>query len=63
MLRGEEQAAADFDDPRYSAARDDAWQRARARELVAALAARNIPVGPGELPPELLGNAPLAKKA
>ena len=54
VLRGEEQAAADFDDPRYSAARDDAWQRARAQELVAALAARNIPVWPGELPPELL---------
>lgn len=55
VLRGEEQSAADFDDPRYSAARADAWQRARAEELIAALAARDIPVWPGELPPELLG--------
>ncbi len=54
VLRGEEQSAADFDDPRYSAARTDAWQRARAEELVAALAARGVPVWPGELPPELL---------
>jgi DNA repair photolyase len=62
VLRGEEQAARDFDDPRYSAARDDGWQRARAAELVAALAARSIPVWPGELPPELVGDATLAKK-
>jgi DNA repair photolyase len=62
VLRGEEQAAADFDDPRYSAARDDAWQRARAGELVAALAARGVPVWPGELPPELLGEPTFAKK-
>ena len=54
VLRGEEQSAADFDDPRYSAARTDAWQRARAEELVAALAQRGVPVWPGELPPELL---------
>jgi DNA repair photolyase len=57
VLRGEEQSAADFDDPRYSAARTDAWQRARAEELVAALAARGVPVWPGELPPELLAPA------
>ncbi len=63
VLRGEEQAAADFDDPRYSAARDDAWQRARAEELVAALAARSVPVWPGELPPELLGEPTFTKKA
>ena len=63
VLRGEEQSAADFDDPRYSAARTDVWQRARAGELVAALAARGIPVWPGELPPELLGEPTLVKKA
>lgn len=61
VLRGEEQSSADFDDPRYSAARTDAWQRARAEELVAALAARDIPVWPGELPPELLGELPRAE--
>jgi DNA repair photolyase len=61
VLRGEEQAAADFDDPRYSVARTDAWQRARAEELVAALTARNIPVWPGELPPELI-TPPLPKQ-
>jgi DNA repair photolyase len=54
VLRGEEQAAADFDDPRYAESRTDAWQAARAAELVAALTARGIPVWPGELPPELL---------
>ncbi len=63
VLRGEEQSAADFDDPRYSAARTDAWQRARAEELVRALAARGIPVWPGELPPELLGEPTRVKKA
>jgi DNA repair photolyase len=62
VLRGEEQAAADFDDPRYAESRTDAWQQARARELVAALAARGIPVWPGELPPEL-GTAPSAPEA
>jgi DNA repair photolyase len=57
VLRGEEQAGADFDDPRYAEARTDAWQRVRAEELVAALAARGVPVWPGELPPELVGGA------
>ena len=54
VLRGEEQATSDFDDPLYAESRTHAWQRARADELMAALAARNIPVWPGELPPELL---------
>jgi DNA repair photolyase len=54
VLRGEEQAASDFDDPRYALARDDEWQRLRATELAAALAARGVPTWPGELPPELL---------
>jgi DNA repair photolyase len=58
VLRGEEQAAADFDDPRYAESRTDAWQSARAAELVAALTARNVPVWPGELPPELLAEQP-----
>jgi DNA repair photolyase len=54
VLRGEEQAGADFDDPRYSLSRSDEWQRARAAELASALASRGIPTWPGELPPELL---------
>jgi len=58
VLRGEEQAGGDFDDPRYGESRTDAWQRARAAELVEALAARGVPVWPGELPPELLGAPP-----
>jgi len=55
VLRGEEQAAADFDDPRYAVSRSDDWQRARAAELASALASRGIPTWPGELPPDLLG--------
>jgi DNA repair photolyase len=58
VLRSEEQAAADFDDPRYDASRRDDWQRARAEELMRALAARRIPVWKGELPPELVSEAP-----
>jgi DNA repair photolyase len=54
VLRGEELASVDFDDPRYTPARADGWQRARAAELAAALAARGVPVWAGELPPELL---------
>lgn len=54
VLRGEEQAAGDFDDPRYLESRTDAWQRARAAELTAALAARGVAVWDAELPPELL---------
>lgn len=63
VLRGEEQAGADFDDPLYAASRTDAWQRARAGELAAALAARGVPVWPGELPPELLGEFTFAREA
>ncbi len=54
VLRGEEAASGDFDDPRYAESRTDAWQQARAAELVAALTARGVAVWPGELPPELL---------
>jgi DNA repair photolyase len=53
VLRGEELAAADFDDPRYTRARMDDWQQAQARELRGALAARGVLVWRGELPPEL----------
>jgi DNA repair photolyase len=54
VLRGEEQATGDFDDPRYRASRTDAWQQERRAELTALLIARGIPVWSGELPPELL---------
>jgi DNA repair photolyase len=54
VLRGEEQAGADFDDPRYAESRTAGWQEARAAELGAALAARGVAVWPGEFPPELL---------
>ena len=53
VLRGEEQAASDFDDPRYRASRDEAWQRSRASELARALAERDVAVWDGELPPGL----------
>jgi DNA repair photolyase len=54
VLRSEEQAGPDFDDPRYAFSRSDEWQRARAAELASALSSRGIPTWPGELPPELL---------
>ena len=54
VLRGEEHAGTDFDDPRYAVSRTNEWQRARAVELASALASRGIPTWPGELPPELL---------
>ena len=54
VLRGEEQAAPDFDDPRYAITRTEAWQREKAAELAEALAARGVTVWPGELPPELV---------
>jgi DNA repair photolyase len=53
VLRGEEGAGADFDDPRYGDARADGWQRARASELARALEARGVPIWKDELPPEL----------
>lgn len=55
VLRGEEGAASDFDDPRYAHTRTDAWQADRRAELEAALAQRGIRVWEGELPPELVG--------
>lgn len=54
VLRGEEQAGPQFDDPRYSTARDDAWQLRRARALAHDLQARGVSVWRGELPPALL---------
>ncbi len=54
VLRGEEQAGPLFDDPRYAAARDDAWQLQRARALARDLRERGIAVWRGELPPELV---------
>lgn len=55
VLHGVEGAGADFDDPRFSHARADAWQRERAARLSDALAERGVPTWGGELPPELLG--------
>ncbi|APR79839.1 Radical SAM domain protein [Minicystis rosea] len=54
VLRGEEQAGADFDDPRHAEARTEAWQKARAAELTEALEERGVAVWPGEFPPELI---------
>lgn len=53
VLRGEEGARRDFDDPRYAEARDDAWQRSRAAALEAALRARGVGLFEGEVPPGL----------
>lgn len=55
VLRGEQDAGACFDAPSMDASRTDAWQRARANSLTAALEARGVPVWTGELPPELTG--------
>lgn len=53
VLHGVEGAEEDFADPRYSAARDPAWQRERADVLAEALRGRGVDVWPGELPSEL----------
>lgn len=58
VLRGEELAATDFDDPRYAETRTDAWQRDRAAELAAALRDRGVATWDGELPPELSTERP-----
>ena len=54
VLRGLGSAGPLFDDPRFAAARDDGWQRARLAALTAALAERGVPVWSGELPPALV---------
>lgn len=51
VLRSIEGAGADFDDPRYRAARDPGWQAERRAELIEALGERNVPVWVGDLPP------------
>lgn len=53
VLRGEEGAGPLFDEPRYAAARDDAWQLERAQHLARDLRARGVEVWRGELPPAL----------
>ena len=51
VLRGEEGAQADFDDPRFSQTRTDDWQRERATALLAMLEARGVSVWESDLPP------------
>lgn len=51
VLRGLEGAEAEFADPRWPQARDDAWQAARAHELAEALRARGVASWSSELPP------------
>ena len=52
VLQGEYGAAADFDDPRFAATREPAWQKGAAAELAGLLDARGVPRWEGELPPE-----------
>ena len=53
VLRGVENAATQFADPRWSHAANDDWQRTRLHELRARLQAVGVAVWPGELPPDL----------
>jgi DNA repair photolyase len=53
VLRGEEAAGPQFDDPRYAEARTDAWQLDRAQRLAHDLRRRGVAVWRGELPPAL----------
>lgn len=55
VLRGELGAHEDFSDPRYSHARDEAWQRREAFALRDALEERGVEVWVSELPPQLSG--------
>ena len=57
VLRGEENASGDFDDPRFRTSRSDTWQHERSKELAEAVVARGVAVWGGELPPELAMNA------
>lgn len=54
VLHGEESATALFDDPRWSEARTDAWQREQASALADELRTRSVHVWRDELPPELV---------
>ncbi|MCX4243645.1 SPL family radical SAM protein [Paraliomyxa miuraensis] len=51
VLRGEEGARADFDDPRFEATRSESWQRDRAIALLAMLEERGVEVWDSDLPP------------
>jgi len=51
VLRGEEGAKAEFDDPRFSQTRTKGWQRERATALLAMLHARGVDVWESDLPP------------
>lgn len=53
LLHGEEGAADDFDDVRYSMSRGPEWQRARSRRLAMLLRECGVAVWSGELPPTL----------
>lgn len=53
VLRGEQGAGGDFDDPRFAHTREARWQQDAATELAAALDARGVPRWSGELPPDL----------
>ncbi len=53
ILRGEEGAAALFDDLRFAYARDPGWQAPQRAALAAALVARGVAVWEGELPPRV----------
>ncbi|MCB9506161.1 MAG: hypothetical protein H6700_11670 [Myxococcales bacterium] len=55
LLAEEEGATADFDDPRFSATREKAWQLDQAQTLRAELERRGVPVWVRELPPEVCG--------
>jgi len=52
VLQEEEGADRDFDDPRYSETRTEAWQRENALALLDRLAERGVDVWAQELPPE-----------
>lgn len=51
VLRGEEGAGADFDDPRYEQTRTESWQRDRAIALLGMLEERGVEVWDSDLPP------------
>ena len=62
VLRGEHGAVADFADPRYQHAGDEAWQKERAFALRDALIARGVTVWLSELPPEIEAWRPAAAR-
>jgi DNA repair photolyase len=53
VLYGVQGAAADFEDPSYSAAATEDWQRERAAALTAALVRNGVTIWNGDLPPTL----------